>query len=77
MSVPARQTQDLKVPTFVCHCPLEAISNAIVFPVESALFQHLILVLDEELDTLDRGGGSLRDGGRDTTHWENVRRVKD
>lgn len=26
------------------------------------------LVLDEELDTLDGGGGGLRDGGRDTTH---------
>jgi hypothetical protein len=27
------------------------------------------LVLDEELDTLDGGGGGLRDSGRDTTHW--------
>ena len=26
------------------------------------------LVLDEELDTLDGSGGSLGDGGRDTTH---------
>jgi hypothetical protein len=26
------------------------------------------LVLDEELDTLDGGGGSLGDGGGDTTH---------
>jgi len=26
------------------------------------------LVLDEELDTLDGGGGGLRDGGGDTTH---------
>jgi hypothetical protein len=28
------------------------------------------LVLDEELDTLNGGSGSLRDGGRDTTHCE-------
>lgn len=26
------------------------------------------LVLDEELDTLDRSGGSLRDGSGNTTH---------
>jgi hypothetical protein len=26
------------------------------------------LVLNEELDTLDGSGGSLGDGGRDTTH---------
>ena len=26
------------------------------------------LVLDEELDTLNRGSGSLRDGGGNTTH---------
>jgi hypothetical protein len=26
------------------------------------------LILDEELDTLDGGGGGLRDGGGDTTH---------
>ena len=26
------------------------------------------LVLDEELDTLNRSGSSLRDGGGDTTH---------
>jgi hypothetical protein len=26
------------------------------------------LVLDEELDTLDGSGGSLRDGGGNTTH---------
>lgn len=28
------------------------------------------LVLDEELDTLDGGSSSLRDGGGDTTHQE-------
>lgn len=28
------------------------------------------LVLDEELDTLNGSGSSLRDGGRNTTHQE-------
>lgn len=28
------------------------------------------LVLDQELDTLDGGSSSLRDGGGDTTHQE-------
>ena len=27
------------------------------------------LILDEKLDTLDRSGSGLRDGGGDTTHW--------
>lgn len=30
------------------------------------------LVLDQELDTLDRSSGSLGDGGGDTTHWEQL-----
>jgi hypothetical protein len=28
------------------------------------------LVLDEKLDTLDGSGGGLRDGGGDTTHYD-------
>jgi hypothetical protein len=32
------------------------------------MFVSTNLVLDEELDTLDGSGGSLRDGGGDTTH---------
>ena len=30
------------------------------------------LVLDQELDTLDRGSSGLGDSGGDTTHWESV-----
>lgn len=30
------------------------------------------LVLDEELDTLDGSGSSLRDGGGDTTHYSST-----
>jgi hypothetical protein len=33
-------------------------------------FSFAYLVLDKELDTLDGSGGSLRDGGSDTTHQE-------
>jgi hypothetical protein len=32
------------------------------------MIDETYLVLDEELDTLDGGGGGLRDSGRDTTH---------
>lgn len=31
---------------------------------------HLVLVLDQELDTLDRSGSGLGDSGRDTSHHE-------
>lgn len=30
------------------------------------------LVLDKELNTLNGGGGGLRDGGRNTTHCRNA-----
>lgn len=39
-----------------------------MFLVEKTSNGGTYLVLDEELDTLDGGGGSLRDGGGDTTH---------
>lgn len=37
---------------------------------ETALLDHLVLVLDEELDALNGGGGGLGDSGRHTTHHE-------
>jgi len=40
---------------------LGAIHDASVWLVESALLDHFILVLDEELDSLDWGSGSLGD----------------
>lgn len=52
----------------VGHGALEAFANAIVTAIETARLDHLILVLDEKLDTLDGGGSGLRDGGGDTTH---------
>jgi len=48
----------------------EALNDTTVLPVETAGLEHLILVLDEELDTLDGGGSGLRDGGGNTTHQE-------
>jgi len=43
-----------------------AVDDAIVWLVESALLDHLILVLDEKLDSLNWCGGSLGDAGGDT-----------
>jgi len=41
-----------------------AVDDALVRLVETALTDHLVLVLDEQLDALDGGGGRLRhDGG--------------
>lgn len=49
---------------------LEAVANTGVLVGETASLKHLILVLDEELDTLDGSGSGLRDGGGNTTHQE-------
>lgn len=48
----------------------EAVANALVRGGETALLDHLILVLDEELDSLNGGSSSLGDSGGDTTHEE-------
>lgn len=47
---------------------LEAVTDTGVLAVKTASLKHLILVLDEELDTLNGGSSSLRDGSGDTTH---------
>merc|ERR1712127_941676 len=41
------------------HDPGGAVYNASVGFVETALLDHLVLVLDQQLDTLDGGGGGL------------------
>lgn len=48
----------------------EAVGNTVVLVGETASLKHLILVLDEELDTLNGGSSGLRDGGGNTTHQE-------
>ena len=50
----------------------EAVHDTAVLAVETAGAEHLILGLDEELDTLDGGSSSLRDSGGDTTHYKSV-----
>jgi len=47
-----------------------AIDDAVVGLVQTALTDHLILILDEELDTLDRSGGRLGHDGGDTRKGE-------
>jgi len=56
--------------TLIGESSLEAVDDTVVLAVETALLDHLILVLDKELDTLNGGSGSLRDGGGNTTHQE-------
>jgi hypothetical protein len=46
----------------------KALANALVGLGETALLDHLVLVLDEKLDTLNGRGSSLGDGSRHTTH---------
>jgi len=55
---------------------LGAVEDAVVWLVESALLDHLILVLDEELDSLDWGGGSLGDASGDTGEHKVLEEVK-
>lgn len=49
---------------------LEAVGDTGVLVGKTTGLKHLILVLDEELDTLNGGSSGLRDGGGDTTHQE-------
>ena len=46
----------------------ETVANTGVLAVETASLKHLILVLDEELNTLDGGGSGLGDSSGNTTH---------
>jgi len=55
---------------------LGAIHDASVWLVESALLDHLILVLDEELDSLDWRGNGLGDTGGDTREHKVLEEVK-
>jgi hypothetical protein len=49
---------------------LEAVNDTGVGSRKSALLDHLLLVLDEELDSLNRSSSGLRDGGGNTAHHE-------
>lgn len=52
---------DRKGAHLVGHGALEAVTNALVWLVQTALLEHLILVLDEQLDALNGGSSSLGD----------------
>jgi len=55
---------------------LGAVHDAVVWLVKSALLDHLILVLDEELDSLDWRGNGLGDTGGDTREHKVLEEVK-
>jgi len=48
----------------------ETLSNTIVLSSQTTLLDHFVLVLDQQLDSLNWGGGGLRDSGGNTTHHE-------
>jgi len=50
--------------------PGEAVTDTLVRVGKTTLLDHLVLVLDEELDTLNGGSSGLGDSGGDTTHHE-------
>jgi len=56
--------------TFVGHGALGAVDDAGVGAVKDALLEHLTLILDEELDTLDGSGSGLGHTGGDTGEHE-------
>jgi len=56
--------------TLISNDTLEAVSDALVGVGETAGLEHLILVLEEKLDTLNGGSSGLGDGGGNTSHEE-------
>lgn len=48
----------------------ETVTDTLVRGGQSTLLDHLVLVLDQKLDSLDGGGSGLGDSGGDTTHHE-------
>jgi len=61
------QTSPEGVDTLSPQDSLGAVNNTLVWLVKSALFDHLILILDEELDSLNWGSSGLRDTGSNTS----------
>jgi hypothetical protein len=59
-----------------CHRSPGAVDDASVSLVESTLLDHLILVLDQELDSLDGGGSSLGNTGGNTGEEEFLNEVQ-
>ena len=59
--------------TFCSEGPHGAVYDALVGCVEGSHLEHLRLVLDEQLDTLDRSGRRLRDDRSNATEGEALR----
>ena len=51
-------------------CTLGAVDDVFVWTVKTTLLDHLTLVLDQELDTLDGGGGGLGNASNDAREHE-------
>jgi len=62
--------------TFGSQSSFAAVDNTIVWSIKSSLFDHFILVLDEELDSLDWGGDGFGDTGGDTREHKVLEEVK-
>ena len=58
------------------HGSLGAVDDASVSSIKSTLLDHLILVLDQELDALNGGGSSLWNTGGDTGEEEFLNEVQ-
>lgn len=56
-----------RLDTLIGDDTLEAVTDTLVGVGETASLEHLILVLEEKLDTLNGGSSSLGDSGGDTT----------
>lgn len=49
---------------------LETLGNTVVLSGQTTLLDHFVLVLNQQLDSLNWGSGGLRDGGGNTAHQE-------
>ena len=60
--------------TLISSDTLEAVTDTLVGVGETASLEHLILVLEEQLDTLNGGSSGLGDSGGDTTLFDPERK---
>jgi len=69
-------TAPQRIDALAGHGSLHAIDDAVVRFVQPPLTNHLILILDEQLDALDRRGGRLGDDGGDSRKGEILRETQ-
>jgi len=56
--------------------PLNTINNAVVWSIQSALFDHFSLILDQEFYSLDGSGGRFGNGGGNSGQHEVLKKSK-